>query len=663
MTTAGRKGSSHHSSAEPDAGPMTEHTWQPGDRTPSTFSGDPNRAGSGPKDGLHLSLVLIWSREESSRVGEVLLVPPHPSERVWRFGRGQEAGVNDLLAFYRQRPGLLERSGPPFSPRISRSQLEVQLVGAEVLSVQNVGRCPLLHFPAGSEPQVEAEPVSQCLVRPGDVLELKNEMLLLCTLRTGTLPALPEIGTSRSRSENAALADRDSTGLPRALHGFLGTGYGFGSADAFGMVGESPAMWELRRIVWQVGHQQAHVLILGASGTGKELVARAIHGVSRHRSREMVSRNAATFPEGLIDAELFGNIKNYPNPGMPERNGLVGQANGSSLFLDEFAELPVPLQSHLLRVMDDGEYQRLGESTPQHATFRLIAATNRTERHLKHDIRARLKSRIRVPDLNQRREDIPFLIRHLLRRLAKQDPDIARRGFKGESVEGEPRLTPELVRILVQHRYRTHVRELDALLLTAVMESRGRYFDVSETLFRELAESSGGGSSLFVPNLEQASASGGAPASAVMHETADRVGSVTAGGSSGPGRERADGRRADRSSGGIESTAADTGRAASFAPKAGTATLEQAPATPFNSSEQLQGEGGWKTFLLAQFQQLLVEQPHESPDYDRLQVLGERLKASWVSHIHAQEQERLLATARRLNCNRDVVRRLLEKKA
>lgn len=679
MNGASRPRSSVRSSSR-NAQPIedaTDLTWQPGQRTPSTLSGDPSRQDQAAARALHPSLVIIWSREEPARVGEVLLVPPQPEGRCWRFGRGQDLAAPELLGFYRQRPGLLERTGPPMSPRISRLQLEILQTGPECLEVANLGRCPLLLYPAGCDPTLVANLVERAEVRPGDVLELKNELLLLCVLRPGVVQSMPEAVPGRQTGGRLPALPPDWSNQP------------FGVADVFGMVGESPLMWDLRRTIVQVAHQEAHVLILGSSGTGKELVARAIHGASRNRSRDIVSRNAATFPEGLIDAELFGNIKNYPNPGMPERPGLVGQANGSSLFLDEFAELPIPLQSHLLRVMDEGEYQRLGDSGTQHASFRLIAATNRTERHLKHDVRARLKSRIRVPDLNQRREDIPLLARHLLRRLARQDVEIARRGFKGESAEGEPRMTPELVRALVQHRYRTHVRELDALLLTVVMESRGRYFDVSDTFFRELQESAGYGPGAHdslaapLPSLEgsrrrESPRTGIEPEASEtefhspgLRQTAAREG------------VSADTRLSGRSGeSGIAGPAAQAGlsvddgklpggvsayRTASSVPELPPAPspAPHAPSRAPTPGEATLGPptGQWKQVLTETLQALLEAADDQDPDYSQLHALSQELVAAWVGRVHQQEQEKILSTARRLHCNRDVIRRLLEKKS
>src|SRR5581483_3361135 len=137
-------------------------------------------------------------------------------------------------------------------------------------------------------------------------------------------------------------------------------------------------------------------------------VARAVHDSSTRADKPLVARNAATFPEGLVDAELFGHARNYPNAGMPERPGILGQAAGGTVFLDEISELPVALQTHLLRVLDRGEYQRLGDSASRVADVRFIAATNRPE-GLRPDLAARFKLRIPLPTLAQRAEDIPLI--------------------------------------------------------------------------------------------------------------------------------------------------------------------------------------------------------------------------------------------------------------
>jgi DNA-binding NtrC family response regulator len=247
----------------------------------------------------------------------------------------------------------------------------------------------------------------------------------------------------------------------------------YGHPDAFGIAGESPAIARLRRTIGMVSKRSEHVLIHGASGTGKELVARAIHGLSPRAAHTMVCRNAATIPEGLIDAELFGNVKNYPHAGMAARPGLVGQAHASTLFLDEFAELPATMQSHLLRVLDSGEYQRLGDAGFARSDLRLIAATNRPLTMIKEDLLARFGLRIEVPSLNERREDVPWLIRHVLERLSSSDPELSARLFRGDDRRWEPMLETDFVRRLLRHDYRTNVRELQVILWASIEQSDG----------------------------------------------------------------------------------------------------------------------------------------------------------------------------------------------
>ncbi len=285
------------------------------------------------------ALVVLWSRNEPERTGEVLLIPH--SVAPWIFGRGETSPGERRLALVRQRPAANQLTGPLWSLRISRVQLYLTALGAGAVEVDNAGRCPLT---------IDGREETRATIRPGAVLELHNELLLLCTTRPTTLPSIAE--------------------YPR---------HPFGQVDDHGLLGESRALWALRGAIATAAQRSAHALVLGESGTGKELVAQALHARSGRASKSLVSRNATTLPEGLLDAELFGNLRNYPNPGTLERPGLIGQANGSTLLLDEFAELPPSLQAHLLRVLDGGEYQRLGEAVSRRSDFRLVAATNRPE--------------------------------------------------------------------------------------------------------------------------------------------------------------------------------------------------------------------------------------------------------------------------------------------
>lgn len=387
------------------------------------------------------ALVVLWSRDEPERVGEVVPLPGgFPGAEVL-IGRAPPAddGV-PRLGWLRQRPGQSEPTGPLRSPTISREQLRFTADEHGALTVENVGRGDLLH---------QGRKVARARLAHGDLLELRDRLLMMCARRPPVLPL-------------DAAAE-----MPPA--------HPFGEADAQGIVGESPAAWALRQRIAFVARRHPHVLIHGESGSGKELVAGAIHRLSDRGRRPLISRNAATIPDSLADAELFGNARNYPNPGTPERPGLIGAADGSTLFLDEFAELPEALQARLLRVLDAGEYHRLGETTARRADFRLVAATNRPDDYLKHDVRARLKLRVDVPGLDARREDVPLIARHLLRRILEQDAPLRAR-LCGE--DGLPRMTPALVAALVRHDYTTHVRELEALLWQALAQTPGEVLDV-----------------------------------------------------------------------------------------------------------------------------------------------------------------------------------------
>jgi two-component system nitrogen regulation response regulator GlnG/two-component system response regulator HydG len=390
-------------------------------------------------------LAVAWSAT-GDHLGEILRVTAPGPKSGWVFGRDKSPEEEQgRLWLTRRRPDGADRR--PFeSPYVSRVQLLMRAM-PEGIEVQNIGKRRLLDD--------ARRPADRVVVAPGQTIEIEDQLLFVCVSQ----PA--EFSSS-------------SLELPR---------HTFGEADAHGIVGEGPAAWRLREGMGFMGARDGHVLLFGESGTGKELVAQGIHALSSRARRPIVSRNAAVFPSGLIDAELFGNIANYPNSGTPERPGLIGQAQGSTLFLDEIGELPLELQAHLLRVLDaDGEYQRLGEARPRKADIRLIGATARTPESLRPDFAARFRLRLELPGLAERREDIALITRHLLQQACKSDPRLSDRLFR-RTDDGSlaPRVTSSLMRFLVTHRYTTHVRELDAFLWRAIASGSGR-LDLNEAV-------------------------------------------------------------------------------------------------------------------------------------------------------------------------------------
>ena len=378
------------------------------------------------------AIVLAWSLDEPERVGEVVLPGPRPAV----LGRGDGVG-RDRLGFLRMRPGRNQPTGGFGSARISRAQLEIRRDGAEALEVRSVGRGGL---------GVDGTPVQgegPVRVVPGQVLTLPRRAVLLVVRRPPVLPLTEALEVVRPRWPD------------------------FGAPDEDGILGESPAAWALRDRVAFAAARPAHVLVLGPSGAGKELAARAIHRRSPRAGGPWVARSAATLPEGLMDAELFGHARNYPNPGMPERPGLVGEADGGTLFLDEIGELPAALQAHLLRVLDEGEYQRLGESRRRRSDLRVLAATNRPVEALKADLGARFALRVAVPPLAERPGDVPLLARHLLQGMLA-DADLESRFTEPD---GRIRVAPDLMGRLLAHPWPLNVRELEGVLWAAVQSS------------------------------------------------------------------------------------------------------------------------------------------------------------------------------------------------
>jgi DNA-binding NtrC family response regulator len=196
-------------------------------------------------------------------------------------------------------------------------------------------------------------------------------------------------------------------------------------ASDFGLVGRSAAMANLRDLIRRIGPSDLSVIILGPSGTGKELVARGLHAASKRGRAPFVAVHCGAIPAELLESELFGHLKGSFTGADRDRPGLVQAANGGVLFLDEIGEMPPPMQVKLLRFLQDGTFLPVGGRTPGKADVRIVSATHRdlgamvAEGTFREDLFYRLKGLvIRTPSLAHRREDIPLLSEVFLRRFA-----------------------------------------------------------------------------------------------------------------------------------------------------------------------------------------------------------------------------------------------------
>jgi len=193
------------------------------------------------------------------------------------------------------------------------------------------------------------------------------------------------------------------------------------------IVGESPAIREVFRIIGRLSRSHSSVLISGESGTGKELVAKAIHKHSPRKNGPFLAINTAAIPSDLLESELFGHEKGAFTGAQAQYKGRFEQANDGSLFLDEIGDMPMELQTRLLRVLAEGEFFRVGGKTPVQTNVRIIAATHRDlealvkQHHFREDLFHRLNViKLRLPPLRERREDVPLLLKHFMHRFADE---------------------------------------------------------------------------------------------------------------------------------------------------------------------------------------------------------------------------------------------------
>jgi DNA-binding NtrC family response regulator len=230
------------------------------------------------------------------------------------------------------------------------------------------------------------------------------------------------------------------------------------------LIGDTPGMQQVRRLIDTIAPTDASVMILGETGTGKELVARSLHDKSRRADKAFIPVNCGALPENLVESELFGHRKGAFTGADNHRKGLFEVANGGTLFLDEVGELDRSVQVKLLRFLESGEIRRVGENEPFRVDVRILCATNRDLREMvanelfREDLFFRLNTfEIYLPPLRQRKADIPALASHLLSRHA------SRRGST------ESTITPEAIDLLTAHEWPGNIRELANMIERATI--------------------------------------------------------------------------------------------------------------------------------------------------------------------------------------------------
>lgn len=239
-----------------------------------------------------------------------------------------------------------------------------------------------------------------------------------------------------------------------------------------GIIGASKAMQDIYEMIESVAESDANILILGESGTGKEVIANAIHFKSHRSKKPFVKVNCSALPKELIESELFGHTKGSFTGASSDKSGLIGQANGGSLLLDEIGEMPPDLQPKLLRVLQEKVYYRVGSDKPQEADFRLISATNRNpfesiqEGHLREDLYYRINTiEIKIPPLRERMDDVPMLAEHFLEIYADK--------YKRNNIKFSQNAYSQML----SYPWRGNVRELQNVIERSVLLSKNNKID------------------------------------------------------------------------------------------------------------------------------------------------------------------------------------------
>ena len=236
--------------------------------------------------------------------------------------------------------------------------------------------------------------------------------------------------------------------------------------DELSLVGDSPPMAALRSLIERAAPSDMPVLVLGENGSGKELVARALHGLSPRRAQPFVKMNCAAVPSELVESELFGHEKGAFSGAVGQRRGRFEQADGGTLFLDEIGDMPPAMQAKLLRVLQDGEITRVGGTAETHVDVRLVSATNRdvetllAEGRFREDLYYRISTvTVRAPALREHPSDVPALAQHFAETACRRNHWRPRR------------LSPDALEVLRAQAWKGNVRELRNVVERALILS------------------------------------------------------------------------------------------------------------------------------------------------------------------------------------------------
>lgn len=245
--------------------------------------------------------------------------------------------------------------------------------------------------------------------------------------------------------------------------------------DFQNIIGISPAMKQVFELVKKVSKTDGTVLITGKSGTGKELIARAIHYNSRRASQKFVAINCGAIVETLFESELFGHKKGSFTGATSDKDGLFKIADGGTIFLDEISEIPLHLQVKLLRVIEEREVLPVGSTTPIKVDVRIITASNKSlnelveEGKFREDLFYRLNIvEIHLPSLEERKEDIALLVQHFIKKHSKRI---------GKVIHG---VSNDVIRALMNHQWKGQVRELENIIERALIFSEGEYLTLKD---------------------------------------------------------------------------------------------------------------------------------------------------------------------------------------